>query len=201
MARFGFVPGIVVLALGVAGCSSISEVITPAERGVASAPQASSAAPINPAFDPSQFRITGTCPRVNVLGGAETMLVYETGKQGDPAALRFQGSLTQTARECSLVGENTLIKVGVAGRVLSGPKGATGTVTLPVRVAVRRGTDVLYSQLHQVAVNVAPPDFGAAWSKVDEMVSIPAAAADDAQILVGFDTQAPAPRTPARRRP
>jgi hypothetical protein len=200
MGRIGVVSVVVALGLSLGGCSSITEMVTPAERGIASAPEASSGAPSGPAFDPSQFRITGTCPRVAVVNGAETMLLFEPGKQGDPQSVRFQATLAQSARECALVGDKTLIKVGVAGRVLSGPKGATGALTLPVRVAVRRGEEVLYSQLHMVPVTVSAPDYAANWSKVDEMVAISAAAADDAQIFVGFDESAQRPQRATRPR-
>lgn len=183
-----------ILAGGLSACSSVSDVVTPVERGVASAPEASTGAPQPPLFDARDFTITGACPKVFIQNGAETMLLFEPGKQGDPQAIRFQATLTQTARECSLVGGKTLIKVGMAGRVLSGPKGSTGAVTLPVRVVVRTGETVHYSTLHQVPVSVNAPDYAAAWSKIDEAVSIPASNAEDAQIYVGFDD---APGKPA----
>lgn len=189
----------VVLAGGLSACSSVSDVVTPVERGIASAPEASTGAPAAPMFDPRDFAITGTCPKVFIQNGAETMLLFEPGKQGDPQAIRFQATLTQTARECSLVGDKTLIKVGMAGRVLSGPKGSTGAITLPVRVAVRSGETVLYSGLHQVPVSVNAPDYAAAWSKIDEMVAIPATSADEAQIYVGFD-EAGSKGTPAKKK-
>ena len=45
-----------------------------------------------------------------------------------------RGEITQTARECNIVGGHVSIKYGFSGRVLLGPKGTAGHVSLPVNV-------------------------------------------------------------------
>ena len=53
------------------------------------------------------------------------------------------------------------MKLGVSGRVVAGPKGSAGTVTLPLRIAVTKqvanGKGPLYSQLFKIQVPVTPP--------------------------------------------
>ncbi len=50
--------------------------------------------------------------------------------------MRYQGSIIRTARECHVnVGIMTM-KVGIEGRVITGPAGGPGTVDVPLRVAV-----------------------------------------------------------------
>ena len=48
-------------------------------------------------------------------------------------SLRYQVTFIQIARECTLRGGNVVMKVGVQGRVIVGPAGAPGPLTLPLR--------------------------------------------------------------------
>lgn len=120
------------------------------------------------------------CPRVYIL--PETEVVRRTDGTGSDA-LRWQASISKTARECRPSGNGVLVRVGVSGRVILGPKGSTGPIELPVRVAVREGNDTTYSKLHSVRVTAQGPSEG--WAFVDENVAI--AAPNGAQIFVGFD--------------
>ena len=47
-----------------------------------------------------------------------------------------RGEITKMARECQLYSDRVVVKYGFAGRVLLGPKGAPGTVTLAVTIRV-----------------------------------------------------------------
>jgi len=47
-----------------------------------------------------------------------------------------RGEITKTARECSIATGQVTVKYGFSGRVLLGPKGQSGRVTLPVQVFV-----------------------------------------------------------------
>ncbi len=40
-----------------------------------------------------------------------------------------------------------LINVAAAGKIITGPAGAPGAVTMPIRIVVVRGDEVLYSKL------------------------------------------------------
>ena len=128
-----------------------------------------------------------TCPPAEIRHGTESMLIFEPGKHGDPNALRFQASIQRVARECNQVGDTMVVRVGAAGRVASGPKGASGTVTVPVRVAAVRDDQVIYSKLSNVAVDVRAPDFSALWTQVDENVVVPAGESAKVTIYVGLD--------------
>ena len=58
--------------------------------------------------------------------------------EGEPSALdlRYQGSITRTARECHLNGSTMTMKVGIEGRIITGPAGGPGNVDVPMRIAV-----------------------------------------------------------------
>ncbi len=146
-------------------------------------------------LDPNYFIKSGYCPPVQVLPGTESMILYERGHDGDAAYIRTQGSITKTARECHALDAGTLnIKIGVAGRIIAGPKGGAGTVTLPLRVAVARQHDnsVLFSKAFSVSVSLNPPDFGSDYSTVFDQVTFPVKPDDrDLIVYVGFDEGKP----------
>jgi len=132
------------------------------------------------------------CPPVFIRAGTEAMSLYDKGHDADPQYVRFLGSIGKTARECHQDGDTLSIKLGVAGRVVAGPKGSAGTVTLPLRVAVTKqisnGKGPLYSQLFKIQVAVAPPTLNAEYSQVFDQVRVKIGPDDhDLIVYVGFD--------------
>lgn len=84
------------------------------------------------------------CPDVQIRYGASTLMVGDKPGQGEPNALdvRYQGSILRTARECHLEGNTMTIKVGIEGRIITGPAGSPGNVDVPLRIAVvQEGTN------------------------------------------------------------
>jgi hypothetical protein len=78
------------------------------------------------------------CPEVKVRPGAATFMIGSKPGGGEPTALdlRYQGSITRTARECHLNGNIMTMKVGIEGRIITGPAGGPGNVDVPMRIAV-----------------------------------------------------------------
>jgi len=78
------------------------------------------------------------CPEVKVRSGAATLMIGSKPGEGEPNALdvRYQGSIIRTARECHLNGGNLSMKVGIEGRIITGPAGGPGNVDVPIRIAV-----------------------------------------------------------------
>jgi hypothetical protein len=77
------------------------------------------------------------CPGVSVRTGAATLMVGSKPGE-DPAAmdLRYQATIVRTARECHVNSGIMTMKVGVEGRVITGPAGGAGSVDVPIRLAV-----------------------------------------------------------------
>lgn len=139
-------------------------------------------------MDPAVYAATPVCPEALVRDGTEFMPIFEPGKQGDFEKVRFQASVQRVARDCEeAVGGGIKVRVGVAGRVLSGKTAATGTVTVPVRVAVTAGDQVLYSKLTTAQVTVQAPDYSALYSVVDDGITLSVAESQAATIHVGLD--------------
>lgn len=147
---------------------------------------------------PEMFLAQGYCPPVQIRPGTESLRIYDRGHEGEAAFVRYQGSISTTARECRVLGPETLsLKVGIAGRITAGPKGGAGSATLPIRVAVvkQNGGHVFYSQAFNVAGAINPPQLSSEFAQVVENVTVQIGPDDrDLIVYVGFD-EGPAPRT------
>jgi hypothetical protein len=182
--RFGSIVAVACAAALLAGCSSTGG----SNRGVVNASQNE--------LPMEMFLSQGYCPSVQIRGGTEAMVVYERGHEDDPAHIRYQGSITRTARECRTVGDTLSIKVGIAGRLTVGPKGGAGSATLPLRIAVvkQRGGHVFHSQAINVPVSVSGPPYSAEFTQVVENIAIQLGPQDrDLIVYVGFDEGTPRP--------
>ena len=80
--------------------------------------------------------VSASCPKITVLSRDNNITIYESGRAGDGLWVMHRGELTKTARECLVQGGKVTVKYGFSGRVLLGPKGRSGTVSLPVTVAL-----------------------------------------------------------------
>lgn len=100
---------------------------------------------------PGSGDIAGGCPRFVVWPRDNFVTVYETGRVGDGLAIRHRGEITKTARECAINGTRVTVKYGFSGRILLGPKGQPGPVSLPVNVFV---TDAKRDKIQTDAMKV-----------------------------------------------
>ncbi|MEM7461412.1 MAG: hypothetical protein AAF362_01890 [Pseudomonadota bacterium] len=133
------------------------------------------------------------CPKTLMRAGTETLNVYpDEMKADDPEKskkLRFRATITRVARECNYAGEFLNIKVGAAGRALSGPAGETGQFSMPIRIAVTAGDEVLYSNLKDVPVEIPVGRTNGNFSYVDPAITIPKPENKNIIIYVGYDEQ------------
>jgi hypothetical protein len=141
--------------------------------------------------DASEFARSDYCPPVVIRADTEALQQYDRGHDGEADFLRYQASMSKTARECHLNGEQLSIKLGVSGRVVAGPKGGAGRVTLPIRVAVVKqtgGTGPLFSQLYKAAVDLTVPDLNTNYRQVFSDIVVHVGPQDRNLIIyVGFD--------------
>lgn len=80
--------------------------------------------------------IAAGCPRFTVAQRDNHITFYEQGRAGDGLAIMHRGEITKTARECQVEPGRVTVKYGFSGRVLLGPKGKPGNITLPLNVVV-----------------------------------------------------------------
>jgi hypothetical protein len=136
--------------------------------------------------------VAEACPPIEIRQDTGVYSLYAQGRDHDPQGLRFQANIEDVVRSCESAGDQILVKVGVAGRVLSGPAGGPARLTLPVRIAVvDQITGVAtYSQLHNKPVSIEPPEVSASFSLVDNTVLIDRATGSQTKVIyVGFDSR------------
>jgi hypothetical protein len=147
------------------------------------------------------------CPDVSVRTGAATLMVGSKPGGGEPSALdlRYQGTIIRTARECHVNAGVMTMKVGVEGRVITGPAGGPGTVDIPLRIAVvKEGVNpkAVISKFARVPVTVAGAVDRVLFTHVDPDISFPMpqplADIDSYVVYVGFD---PAGAPPEKKKP
>ena len=150
------------------------------------------------------------CPEVSVRTGAATLMIGSKPGEGEPSALdlRYQGSIVRTARECHVNAGVMTMKVGIEGRVITGPAGGPGELNVPLRLAVvQEGVSpkAIVSKLVVIPVSITSEVGRADFTHIDPDISFPmptpARLIDNYVVYVGFDTlgaqpekKKPAPR-------
>lgn len=136
------------------------------------------------------------CPGIEVRSGAATLMIGNKPGEGEPAAmdLRYQGTIIRTARECQVNAGVMTMKVGIEGRVITGPAGGPGTVDLPIRIAVvHEGVPpkTIVSKFARVQVAVVNAVDRVPFTHVDSDIAFPmpqpAGDINSYVIYVGFD--------------
>jgi hypothetical protein len=143
------------------------------------------------------------CPPVGIRAGASTYSVGVPGKDAVGNDVRFQVTITKTARECVRAGGEITAHIGIQGRVIAGPAGAPPTVDVPIRIAVVQGgvnEKVIATKAYRTTVQmtedgVAPYSFVA-----DDLVyPTPVGTAGDNYIFyIGFDPNLISPEPKAK---
>lgn len=144
-----------------------------------------------------------TCPSVAIRFGASTLAVGLPGKPASGNDLRYQGSITRTARDCNLQNGQVTVRIGIMGRIIAGPAGAPPTVDVPMRVAVvQEGAPekVIVTKAFRTTVTMEGENTEFSLVAEDIVYPAPTEAANDKYIFyVGFDPAALKPE-PARKR-
>jgi hypothetical protein len=149
------------------------------------------------------------CPGVDVRAGAATLMIGSKPGEGEPSALdlRYQGSIIRTARECHVNSGMMTMKVGIEGRVITGPAGGPGNVDVPLRIAVvKEGPEpkTIVSKFARIPVTITGSIDRVTFTHVESDIAFPlptpVADIDAYVVYVGFDSMAaPAPKRPAAK--
>ncbi|MBO6554110.1 MAG: hypothetical protein JJ926_13940 [Roseitalea sp.] len=125
------------------------------------------------------------CPRVTLLEGTAYLRTYTDGNEGNPDEVVHQAVISDVTRTCRYRNGQLFMTVAAAGRVVNGPKGAPGSLNLPVRVAIRAGENLPYSQLGRIDVAMG----GGATQFIfrDDQIVLPEPETRNLQVIVGFD--------------
>jgi hypothetical protein len=148
-----------------------------------------------------------TCPPVSIRAGASTYAVAAPGKQPIGNDLRFQATITRTARQCTSNGGEITARIGIQGRVIAGPAGAPSTVDIPLRVAVVQSgvqEKTIATKVYRTSVSMTEAGSEPFSLVAEELVypAPPGAVGDSYIFYIGFDPQAlkPEPKPKATKK-
>ena len=197
------------LALALSGCSGSSLTGSPSTSAPPTTSSSSSTLDKIEGFfssssATSQQSVTGTaqqidCPLINIRQGASTLTIGPSARGSDAdstnngaMAVKYQGSFVRAARECALVGGNVVMKIGVQGRIIVGPAGGPGEVTVPLRMAVvdetPNKTKPIVTRFVQVPVTVASATDNPTFTDIEDGISFPMPNdLDNYIVYIGFD--------------
>jgi hypothetical protein len=139
------------------------------------------------------------CPPVQVRTGAATLMIGGAGKPDEPAALnlRYQGTIIRYSRECHINAGVMTMRVGIEGRVITGPAGGPGRVDVPLRIAVvQEGVSpkAIVSKFTMVPVEITSAVDRVNFTHIEEGLTFPmpapAGLLDSYVVYIGFDTLA-----------
>jgi hypothetical protein len=134
------------------------------------------------------------CPPVTIRAGASTYAVAAPGKQAVGNDVRFQATITKTARDCTKANGEITARIGIQGRVIAGPAGAPTSVEVPLRVAVVQGgvtEKVIATKAYTTTVAMGEGENVPFTLVADDLVyPIPPGQVGDSYIFyIGFDPQ------------
>jgi hypothetical protein len=134
------------------------------------------------------------CPDIMILEGTEVARFY-AGSPPSNSNLRYQYSIEDMARECSVRDDQLVLKIGIEGKVLLGPNGSSGNFSVPVRIAILRRGDQspIASKLYRAATTIAAKQSEESFTIISEPISVPFIsdhAEENYTIKVGIDSAA-----------
>jgi hypothetical protein len=183
------------LILALAGCQSGGG-LSKLDPGVKDAPPP-------PSTKISEQELLAYCPSVTLREGTAFYSEYTKGArkaktEDDPLAnpdaqpdnsanLIYRAAITDVTRSCSSQGGMMTMNVAVAGKIIPGPMGKAGTITLPIRVAVLRDGEPIYSNLARYPVQMTDNSEAAQFLYGNANVTFDAPAKRNIQVFAGFD--------------
>lgn len=133
------------------------------------------------------------CPYIQIREGASTLTVNGAGDNA-AMSLKYQGTFVRAARQCAVVAGQMVMKVGVQGRLILGPQGGPGQVTIPLRIAVvdekPASSQTIVTKLIMIPVEVRSADDNPSFAHVEDNIAFPMPSSselDNYIVYIGFD--------------
>jgi hypothetical protein len=134
------------------------------------------------------------CPQVVAWPHDRLLTIYAGGQVGNTQAIVHRGEITKLARECQIYGDRVTVKYGLAGRVLLGPKGAPGQVTLPVSIKVSDADRKVLANDKASVSTVVPTENPVGYFSVVKEITFPMTMGlrpEDYKVFVAFERTQP----------
>ena len=140
------------------------------------------------------------CPQIVLPEQTAVYQSYARGGDNSADKLLYQASFGDMTRQCTANETTLTINVLAQLRLVQGPAGTPGRVSVPILVEVVDGDKTIYSQKVSFPVDMSAGSTQLIFNKPD--VQIPNAAGGASRftrVRLGFDTGAASAKKPARR--
>jgi hypothetical protein len=134
------------------------------------------------------------CPQVVAWPHDRLLTIYAGGQVGNTQAVVHRGEITKLARECQIYGDRVTVKYGFAGRVLLGPKGVPGQVTLPVGIKVADADRKVLANDKASVSTLVPSENPVGYFSMVKEITFPMAMGtrpEDYKVFVAFERTQP----------
>jgi len=136
------------------------------------------------------------CPYIDIRQGASTLTIPPPPPEGGNEAmtLKYQGDFVRAARDCKVVGNQMVMRIGIQGRIIVGPAGGPGEIEIPLRIAVvsalTTGSKTIATKLIRFPVTVRSVETDTTFTHVEEGFAFPMPSAAELAsyiVYIGFD--------------
>ena len=134
-----------------------------------------------------QSELRAYCPRVMLRSDAAVYDTFEKKGEQDATKLVYRSSMTAVTRKCSYAAGSMTMDVAVAGRVVPGPLAKDGAVSMPIKIEVKRGDEVLYSNVAKYEVAVSKASGATQFIFNDPNVTFATPEPGTLQVYAGYD--------------
>lgn len=134
--------------------------------------------------------LTAFCPAITVPESLAVHSSYQRNAQDDPSRLIYRAAITDATRSCTYRDGIMGMTIALAGRIIPGPAGTTGSVRVPIRITIYRDAETLHSQTVNHEVAVADTAGATQFVFTDSSFSMPNPTSRNVRIVAGMDTQA-----------
>ncbi|NKK72668.1 hypothetical protein GFM13_20260 [Rhizobium leguminosarum bv. viciae] len=133
--------------------------------------------------------VQGACPQIFMRDQDAIFRTYAKGKKDDPQQIVYQASFGDYTRQCTLNDTNLTMTVVAQLRLITGPAGTPGPLTLPIRISVVDGETVLYSEVTKFPTEIPPGAPGTQVIFRKDGIKMPVGSGALVRVNIGFDTQ------------
>ncbi|MBB4443906.1 MULTISPECIES: hypothetical protein [Rhizobium] len=133
--------------------------------------------------------VQGACPQIFMRDQDAIFRTYAKGKKDDPQQIVYQASFGDYTRQCTLNDTNLTMTVVAQLRLITGPAGTPGPVTLPIRISVIDGETVLYSEVTKFPTEIPAGAPGTQVIFRKDGITMPVGSGALVRVNIGFDTQ------------
>lgn len=171
--------GIATVAAGCqGGGGGLGNVLNPASRSQ----------PVEASSDAvRESELRAYCPSIALREGTAFYTTYGGNAHGDPQKVIYQAAITDVTRTCRYGQGVGTITIAAAGKVVPGPLGKAGSITMPIRVVIMRGEEVALSELYNYQVAVADTSGATQFIFNQPDIVVPGGIDRSVRVMIGYD--------------